>query len=59
MDRIEFEEWSLKAIDPALAPQTRASMANDSSEKANAKGEMTAGARVCDCIFTLIGSLWS
>lgn len=21
MDRIEFEEWSLKAIDPALAPR--------------------------------------
>jgi hypothetical protein len=34
MDRIEFEEWSLKAIDPALSPQPWSRLSNDEGEEA-------------------------
>lgn len=37
MDRIEFEEWSLKAIDPAIAPKPWSELSNDADEKAYAK----------------------
>lgn len=30
MDKIEFEEWALKAIDPALAPKPWTAIANGS-----------------------------
>lgn len=33
MDRIEFEEWSLKAIDPALAPRAWDSVNAETDEQ--------------------------